>query len=258
MVDTADFEVFSNEPTELLPDERVVSTKKDVLGVGVVEAVVGADAGRYGDDRVRVRWEEDGRVYHAKRCQVQRYRARGDRCAVVLCERTDDFRALAAQLQRSDAALELGCSWGEGTWRLGRRCASVLGVDRSPEALADAAAKLPETLKGKVTFAPPTDLVATPLAEVVGNRRFDAVFLDLGGVGSPHLVASLLPEVLRVVGPRVVVVKSVEFARAVAALEDRSGTCDAVCARALAWHTARVARKAATKADLESQGRLVS
>ena len=63
-----------------------------------------------------------------------------------------------------------------------------------------------------------------------------------------HLVAGLLPEVLRVVAPRLVVVKSVEFARAVAALPDRSGACDVLCARALAWHDARVARKRALNA----------
>ena len=242
------FELFE-QPTALVfqPNDRVVSTKKGVKGVGVVEALEDEDAQAYGD-RVRVRWEDDGRVYHARAHQLQRYRPRGDRCAVLLCERTEDFRALSAQALPDERALDLGCSWGEGTIRLARRCAYVLGVDRSPEALADAARKLPEALRGRAAYAPPTDLLAAPLAAVVGDGAFDVVFLDLGGVRAAHLVAGLLPEVLRVVAPRLVVVKSVEFARAVAALPDRSGACDVLCARALAWHDARVARKRALNA----------
>ena len=53
--------------------------------------------------------------------------------------------------------------------------------------------------------------VATPLAEVVGNRRFDAVFLDLGGVGSPHLVGAELVAVQRLnarAAPRIVPTRS--------------------------------------------------
>ncbi|KAJ8608237.1 hypothetical protein CTAYLR_009476 [Chrysophaeum taylorii] len=185
-----------SEDEPLVAGEVAVSPR--VEGRCVVE---GPGEGEFAG-RVRVSWE-DGSVYHARRGSLQRLYD-----GLVVVARTEAFRALAAQVSREDAVLELGCSAGAATRLLVRRARTVVAVDKSKEMIRAAKDRAPGA----------TFLQMDVLRDDAWDAsEADVVFLDLGGVGALDHSATLLKRLLGRRDPRLVVVKSRELAACLAA-----------------------------------------
>ena len=187
----------------------------------VLEPVVAAD-----DDVLVQRRDAAARIERIPKRRLERCYGRSGRPAILLCEETSSFRKLArSQTQPSDAAFEIGCSFGASTKLLAAHAKSVYAVDMASEPLKQAAASCAGM--HNVRFAKLDALLERErlLKAAVGA---DSLFVDINGNRAAATVSALLRLLLyeraATARPRVTVVKCRALCRAAEYFEDTTRT----------------------------------
>lgn len=128
---------------------------------------------------------------------------------IIVVSSVEDFRGLAgSEVGEEHLVLEIGCSTGKTTRRLAKRCARVVAVDVSSEAVDQTREELAGFDNVEVVRGDARDIVA--LKRLMPEP--DVIFLDIGGRALLDNVATLLRQCLRAFRPRLIVVRSHELA----------------------------------------------
>lgn len=125
---------------------------------------------------------------------------------VVITPDTATWRQLArSQLNGTDEALDIGCSFGGGTAVIAEHCRGVIGIDIGRAAVERAALAVPAINASFVCF----DVLRHPerLAAAAAGRS--VIFADIGGNRELEALATLLPRLEGLPSPiRLIVIKS--------------------------------------------------
>ncbi|KAG2501216.1 hypothetical protein HYH03_001029 [Edaphochlamys debaryana] len=138
--------------------------------------------------RVRVRYQSDGKVYHARPETLRKVAQVKQR--VILCHSTTHYRtAAAAVVNWDDTVLEVGAHEGDCTAQLARRCRYAVGVDKSAVTVEAARRRHPGLRFEAV------DGFDVPALKVLGppdGSGFSVVCVDIGGIAALPTVAHLV------------------------------------------------------------------
>eukprot|EP00854_Cymbomonas_tetramitiformis_P011384 gene11384-13454_t len=160
-------------------------------------------------DRVLVQYNDDAQTYYAWPRRVHHIFGPN---RIIICRDTAQYRVLArTQVRAGDSCVEIGCSYGEATTFLLRKCLDVVGIDISRECIDFCTEKYP---RGEFLQL---DCVEDPKALAnaadATSGRCTKLFIDIGGNRSLSPLVKLIPLALSTLQPELVVIKSEELHR---------------------------------------------
>ena len=161
-----------------------------------------------------------GAPYEVARRKAEVMRGRGQERAVLLCGKTDSFRALSrSMILPTDVVMEIGCSYGGATALLASRAKSVVAVDVSDDALSRAVslcASHPNVRFERI------DVVKDParLLDDAVASGVSIVFVDINGNRAGDIVTTLLAALQERLHPALTVIKNRELYLAATAASD--------------------------------------
>eukprot|EP01116_Phalansterium_solitarium_P001430 TRINITY_DN11227_c0_g1_i1.p1 TRINITY_DN11227_c0_g1~~TRINITY_DN11227_c0_g1_i1.p1 ORF type:complete len:378 (+),score=88.10 TRINITY_DN11227_c0_g1_i1:24-1136(+) len=194
--------------------------------------------------RVKVKFDADGSVHHVRLARLIKVHPRNAGKTVIICGDTRNFRLLArSQPRAGDRVVEVGSSFGRCTALLAAvpGVASVVGIDTSQEAVADARRTYPSVrFECFDVFVDKQRFV-----ELAGGCT--QCFVDIGGNRGIDAVSMLLPFIQDCVSPDLIVIKSAELKKlADAQIQAASPDCPtSVVPDGASWWQQLVARSKA-------------
>ena len=131
---------------------------------------------------------------------------------VVVCDETAAYRAFARVVDETDAVLEIGVDWGIATALLDERTrGNALGVDIVESCVAKARERYPHVRFERCdAIGDPATLAALRPAR---GEAWSKVWLDINGCAELVLVLAALSNVVQLLRPSLVIVKSKQLSQ---------------------------------------------
>eukprot|EP00164_Ancoracysta_twista_P013375 GFYU01021328.1.p1 GENE.GFYU01021328.1~~GFYU01021328.1.p1 ORF type:complete len:288 (-),score=73.93 GFYU01021328.1:162-1025(-) len=176
---------------------------------GFVEEMVTDPESKF-KGRCRIRYENDGSLYHIRPTQMMKIENIERKC-IIVTEDTEAYRKVSKlQAHADDGFLEVGSSFGKATVQVHEVCKNIVGIDISQDHLDQARESYPDIQFEHLNLF--DELGAhRKIAKMHRRLNFNKVMIDINGNRMMKAVVEAVHVCNQLINPGLIIVKSVEL-----------------------------------------------